>query len=85
MTLTEAKALEYGQIIYHITDKNADGTPTRWRVSGNVKTWKRSPERVKVPIKHGLYSHGYIDETNLQYLRLTDFDEICVPGLHTKR
>ena len=72
MTLSDAKSLQYGQIVYHVADKNADGTPVRWRVSGVVKTWVRSPERVKVPIKHGLYDHDYIDETNLKYLRLTE-------------
>ena len=38
--------------------------PIRWRVNGKCKTWKRNPERFKLPIKHGLYSYGYITEEN---------------------
>jgi hypothetical protein len=65
ITIEQAKALQYGQILHHTTNKNADGTPQRWRVNGKVKTWKRSPERVQVPVKHGLYSFGYITESDL--------------------
>ncbi len=65
MTLQEAKGLRHGDIIRHNTNKNADGTCQRWRVSGMVKTWKRSPERVKVPIKHGLYANDYLTEDYL--------------------
>lgn len=35
-----------------------------WRRNGMCKTWKRSPERFRVPIKHGLYNFSYIDEKN---------------------
>lgn len=40
--------------------------PLNWKANGKLKTWKRSPERFRLPIKHGLYSYGYIDETNLK-------------------
>ena len=43
---------------------NADGTPTRCRRNGKTKTWKRSPERFQIPVKHGLYEYGYITEDN---------------------
>ena len=65
ITLEQAKALRYGQILHHVHNKNADGTPQRWRVNGKVKTWKRSPERVQIPVKHGLYSFDYITESDL--------------------
>ena len=42
ITLEQAKNLKYGQILHHVTDKNADGTPRRWEVTGKVKIWKRS-------------------------------------------
>ena len=54
MTLTEAKALKVDDIVYNVADM------TKWRVTGNPKTWKRDESRVKVPVKHGLYNHGYI-------------------------
>lgn len=60
MTLDEAKGLHRGQIIHHVSNVNADGTPQRWRVNGMVKTWKTRPDDVRVPIKHGLWDYGYV-------------------------
>ena len=68
ITLREAKDLKHGEILHHTINKNTDGTPQRWRVSGKVKTWVRSPERVKVPIKYGLYSNDYITEDDLNLI-----------------
>lgn len=36
-----------------------------WRRNGQTKTWKRSPERFRIPVKYGMYAYGYIDETDL--------------------
>lgn len=35
-----------------------------WRVNGKCRTWKRQPGKFLLPIKHGLYTHSYINETN---------------------
>lgn len=70
MTLEEAKQLQIGEIVHHTINKNADGTPERWKVNGQVKTWKRDPSRVKVPVKHGLYSYGYITENCLDLVEV---------------
>lgn len=35
-----------------------------WRRNGKTKRWKRQPERFRIPVKHGLYSYGYIDSEN---------------------
>jgi hypothetical protein len=70
ITLEDAKNLKYGQILYHTKNKNADGTPQRWRVSGKAKLWKRSPEKVKVPVKNGLYRNDYITENDLDLVSL---------------
>lgn len=72
ITLEEAKNLRPDQIVYHMTHKNADGTPQRWKVNGQVKTWKRNPDRVQVPVKHGLRDYDYITETCLNLVSLTD-------------
>ena len=72
ITLEEAKALTLGTILYCIDLKNADHTPQRWRVNGQVKTWKRNPERVEVPLNHGLYSYDYLTENNMHLLSLTE-------------
>ncbi len=60
---------EYGAIL-----KCTDGSPAyiratkqlKWRANGKCKTWKRASNshKFKLPIKHGLYSFGYINEEN---------------------
>jgi len=65
ITIDEAKKLTYRTVIYHNTWVNSDGTPARWRVNGKVKLWKRSPERIKVPLARGLWEHDYLTEDNL--------------------
>lgn len=65
ITIDEAKNLRVGDILYHTENKNKDGSPQRWRVNGVPKTWKRSPEKVRVPMKHGLYDFDYLTETDL--------------------
>ena len=72
MTLVEAKELKYGDVIHHVLYTNLDGTPQRWRVNGNVKTWKRDASRVEVPLKHGLYSYGHLNEGNLDKFEVGD-------------
>lgn len=74
LTLKQAKALKYGTTLYHVSNRNSDGTPQRWRVNGKPKVWKRSPERVQVPVKHGLYSYGYITENDLNLVCLDERD-----------
>lgn len=33
---------------------------SHWRRNGKTQTWKRDPERFRVPIKHGLYAYGQL-------------------------
>jgi len=72
ITLEEAKGLQYGQTLYHVVNRNADGTPQRWRVNGKPKTWVRTPERVQVPIKHGLGTYDYLTEIGLSLVCLEE-------------
>lgn len=72
ITLEQAKKLKHGQTLYTPGFYNADGTAQRWRVSGAVKTWVKSPNKVRVPIKHGMYENWYLDETNLHGFTLTE-------------
>lgn len=72
ITLEQAKTLTSGTTLYHINNRNADGSPQRWSVNGKPKTWKRSPERVKVPIKNGLYSYDYLTESELALVCLDE-------------
>ncbi len=70
LTLDEAKQLKSGDILYSTFQKDSKGEPTKWKVNGMVQTWKRSPDRVKVPIKHGLYAYDYVTEHNLYAISL---------------
>lgn len=59
-----AVAAKHGDIFHHITLRNADGTPLRVRVTGKCGTWKRQPEKFRLPVRHGLKSNGCISELN---------------------
>jgi hypothetical protein len=70
MKLEEAKKLKYGQIIYSKNFRNADGSPQRFKVNGNIKTWKKDKNRIRVPLKRGLYEFGYLDEYNISQFKI---------------
>ena len=72
ITLNQAKKLRHGQIIYMRSNLNADGTAVRWRVTGTPKVWVRSPERVSVPLKHGMRHYGHLTEDNLSHFTLKE-------------
>jgi hypothetical protein len=73
LTLEQAKALKHGQILYHTVNCNTDGTAQRWRVNGKVKTWKRNPNRIKVPVKNGLRNCNYLTEDDLWLVSFTEW------------
>uniref|UniRef100_A0A6M3LPT9 Uncharacterized protein n=1 Tax=viral metagenome TaxID=1070528 RepID=A0A6M3LPT9_9ZZZZ len=76
MKLEEAKNLKHGQTIFYKRTHNADGTIRKpitlekWRVNGKVQTWKRSPERIRVPLKNGLYNYNVLDEDNVGFFEI---------------
>ena len=55
MTLEEAKALTYGQTLRFLAN---DGTARHIRVNGKVRTWKRDPNRVEIPMKYGFNEYA---------------------------
>lgn len=61
----------YSGTLYHRTNRNADGTPQRWRVSGQLQTWKRNADRIRLPIKHGMYVNDAIES-------LEDFNLLAI-------
>ena len=71
ITIEQAKSLKPGDILHHVTNKNADGTPQRWKVNGQVKTWKRDTNRVQIPVKFGLYDFDYVTEDSLHLVSLS--------------
>jgi hypothetical protein len=58
ITFEEVKNLRRGDML-------VDNCGKRWKVNGMVKTWKRNPEKVYVPLKHGLYKYGSVHQENL--------------------
>lgn len=78
-----ALTLHYGQILYHRTLRNKDGSALRARVNGQVKTWKRDETRYRVPMKHGLRECFYIGPAEARDWLLNDPTEAgrCRPVL----
>jgi hypothetical protein len=74
ITLNQAKSLRPGQILYHVENRNADKSPQRWRVNGQPRLWKRNPNKVRVPLKHGLYAYGTLTEDDLGSVCLIEED-----------
>ena len=74
VTKEELENVTGNTTLYMIKEFNADGTPVRWRVNGKVKTWKRDITRIRVPVKHGLYDYGYVDENNMHIFTLKEED-----------
>ena len=36
----------------------------KYRVNGMMKTWKRSPGKFRIPLKHGMYDYDMLTEYN---------------------
>jgi hypothetical protein len=61
MTVEEAKQLKIREPLINRLDGK------RWYVNGAVKTWKTRPDKVRVPLKHGLYAYGYLTQYNCKF------------------
>jgi hypothetical protein len=60
----QAESLTHGTRLTHTS------TGRFWRVSGKCKTWVRSPEHFRIPIKAGLYRNWEINESNCMEFNL---------------
>lgn len=65
--LLEKRAAENKSLgpFFHITSKNRKGQAHSVRVSGKMQTWKRDPERFRVPWKFGMYDNGEVNQDNM--------------------
>ena len=78
MTLEQAKALKRGDVLHYgprckvFTGPRGGRhvTVERWRVNGKVKRWKRSPDRIAVPLKHGLYAYSTMGQHDVDSFHL---------------
>jgi hypothetical protein len=53
-----AEMIAYCSSVSHVWFRAMDGSARQAKVNGQVRTWKRDPNRVEVPIKYGLYEYG---------------------------
>jgi hypothetical protein len=60
LTLEEMKSMPYS----HVYIQAQCGCFRAVKVNGVSKVWKRSPEKVRIPYKYGLYEYGYITEVD---------------------
>lgn len=72
ITKEQAMELHLGQTLYHTDNRNSDGSPQRWRVNGQCKTWKTRPAEFQVPLKHGLRTYDYLTHAVGEKLCLTE-------------
>jgi hypothetical protein len=72
ISLQQAKNLKQGEILYHVKNKNADGTPQRWKLTSNPKTWKRTPGKIRIKVKFGLYHYDTITENDLHLVSMKE-------------
>jgi hypothetical protein len=70
LTIEQVKTLRHGQILHHVTQKNADGSPLRVRVNGKPQFWKTRPVDFRLPVKYGLYQYAQVTETDAEYWTL---------------
>lgn len=63
MTRQEAINTRHRQYLYHVTEKDSQGRPSRVRVNGMCKTWKRN-DNFRLPVKYGLFNCFYITPSN---------------------
>lgn len=74
--LTPQTALT-AQHFWHRTAKLRDGlNPVQFRRNGATKTWKTRPGEFKIPVKHGMYTFGYITQDDA-----ANWSTIPVPAL----
>jgi hypothetical protein len=67
MTFSEARQLTYGQ---HVWIHSISGDARRVKINGAPKLWKRSPHRIEISLKYGLYEYARFDERDVANNRL---------------
>jgi hypothetical protein len=72
MSIEDVLSLRPGQEIWF---RSAWGDARRARVTGRVKTWKRTPGRFEFPIKYGLREHHRMNQHYLGWALLAEVEE----------
>lgn len=63
MTVDEVRQLGYGHRVWMLS---THGDARMVEINGAVKLWKRSPERLLVSVKYGLYEYAQFDEKDVE-------------------
>jgi hypothetical protein len=53
-----AEMFNHCNSVSHIWFRANDGTARQAKVNGKVRTWKRDPNRIEVPVKYGMYEYA---------------------------
>ena len=75
--LEDAKKIMPGQILFCVKFKNLEGRPVPCVVYEGVKTWKRDPSKLKIPVKRGRRDFDCFTENDLDLLFLTEVEAIA--------
>lgn len=62
---TVVEAVEHCSRNSHIWFQAINGEARKCKVNGKVRTWKRDPERVEIPVKYGMYEYGTFTEQDI--------------------
>lgn len=49
----------------HIWFRSLDGTARQVKVNGAVQRWVRDRNRIRVPVKYGLYEYGALEASDI--------------------
>lgn len=56
-------------LLYHVAERNADGSPRRYRPNGKMQVWKTRPKEFRLPIKYGMYGYHQLTDGNCHLFR----------------
>lgn len=73
MSSSEVKALTSGDTVKFLAN---DGTLRNIKVNGAVRTWKRDPNRVEVPVKYGMYEYATLSLTEATNRLMVVIEEV---------
>ena len=71
LTLDDVLSPDFGREQLYVQDQQ--GFMGRVRRNGQVKTWKRDPERVEIPVKFGMYEAFRITDPSELFVMAKDF------------
>ncbi len=72
ITKQVAMLLPKRQRLFHVTEKNADGSRKHCWVNGKCKTWQDKPAEFRLPVRRGLREYFYITLENAADWRLPE-------------